>query len=66
MLKKGDDNKPKKLHIEIMPANYKHMESYLETYNNNADRVTPCIKYAHVINEALHRYLQQRGGKKHV
>lgn len=51
----------KKLHVEVVPANWKRMKRYLKAYNEDQDRATPRIKYAHVINEALLYYLQHQG-----
>lgn len=46
----------KKLHIEIMPANWKAIENHIEAYNANPLRSTPVLKYADVINRAIDEF----------
>ena len=50
----------KKLHVEIMPANWRRMKEYIEEYNADLRRITPRYKPADVINLALSRYLKTR------
>jgi hypothetical protein len=57
---RSDKAKAKKLHIEIMPANWGRLNDYIEEYNEDPERVTPKIKYGHVINEALRLYFKKR------
>ena len=56
----GDKKVAKKLHVEIMPANWQRMKEYIEEYNADLRRVTPRYKPADVINLALSRYLKAR------
>lgn len=58
--KKNGKKKPTKLHVEIPLANWARIEAYLKAYNEDEGRVTPKIKPAHVINEALVQYLAGR------
>jgi hypothetical protein len=51
----------KKLHVEVVPSNWKRMKRYIKAYNEDENRVTPRIKYAHVINEALVYFLGRYG-----
>jgi hypothetical protein len=37
------------------------MKRYIKAYNEDENRVTPRIKYAHVINEALVYFLGRYG-----
>jgi len=53
----------KKLHVEIVPANWKRMKRFLKAYNEDQNRLTPRIKYAHVINEALLFHLGRGAGR---
>jgi hypothetical protein len=48
----------KKLHVEIMPANWHRMKDYIASYNVDLRRVTPRYKPADVINLALSQYLK--------
>ena len=52
----------RKLHVEITPANWHRMKSYIEAYNENPRRVTPRYKPADLINLALFAYLKDRKG----
>ena len=47
----------RKLHVEIARGNWKRLAAFIEAYNRDPGRVTPKIKPAHVINDALARYL---------
>ena len=58
--KKNGKKKPTKLHVEIPGANWDRIEAYLEAYNEDEGRMTPKIKPAHVINEALVHFLTKR------
>jgi len=58
---KNDNVKPAKLHLEIPRANWDRVESYLKAYNEDAGRMTPKIKLAHVVNLALAQFLSRRG-----
>ena len=62
MAKQLKPHKPKsdKLHVEIPRANWERIEAFLVAYNEDPGRLTPRIKLAHVINQALVLYLQQR------
>jgi hypothetical protein len=60
MAKDGKKDDVKKLHVEIMPANWDRLEAYLHRYNDDPERITPRIKYAHVINQALHLYFRKK------
>jgi hypothetical protein len=59
MLKKKKEikKKPDKLHVELTKANWERLKSHIEAYNLHEGRVTPKIKPAHVINQALLDYL---------
>ena len=57
---KAPKRKPGKLHVEIPRANWERIEDFLVAYNEDPGRLTPRIKLAHVINQALVLYLQQR------
>ena len=46
-----------KLHLEIAAGNWKKMEAHIKEYNDSPSRVTPKIKIADVINQALVKYL---------
>ena len=59
---KGARKKPGKLHVEIPRANWTRMEAYLKGYNDDPGRMTPKLKVAHIINEALVQYLSGRCG----
>ncbi len=61
MPKKKIENKTKKLHIEIMPANWSRLQAHIEAYNEDPERDAPRIKYAHVINAALRAYFMEKG-----
>jgi len=50
-------SKNRKLHFELTPANNRRIEDYIEAYNKDPDRVTPKIKTADVVNQALDRWL---------
>ena len=50
----------KKLHVEIMPANWHRMKDFIEEYNADIRRVTPRFKPADVINLALSQYLKSK------
>jgi len=50
----------KKLHVEIMPANWHRMKDYIEQYNADLRRMTPRYKPADVINLALSQYLKSK------
>jgi hypothetical protein len=57
-VKKSDKEKSsEKLHVEIAAGNWKKMEEYINGYNDSPNRVTPKIKIADVINQALVKYL---------
>lgn len=58
--KKNGKKKPTKLHIEIPQTNWERIEAYLKAYNEDEGRMTPKIKLAHVINQALVQYLAGR------
>ncbi len=63
MVKAGKSEKPRstKLHVEIPRANWERIEAYLKAYNEDAGRMTPKFKLAHVVNLALVQYLTGRG-----
>jgi len=46
-----------KLHFELTPANNKRLEAYIDSYNRNPGRVTPKIKTADVVNQAMDTWL---------
>lgn len=50
-------SKNRKLHFELSPANNQRLKEYIESYNKDPDRVTPKIKTADVVNQALDRWL---------
>jgi len=52
--------KSTKIHVEIPQANWERIESYLKAYNEDEGRMTPKIKPAHVINQALAEFLTGR------
>ena len=54
---KSPKPKPAKLHVEIPRANWERVEAYLQAYNEDAGRMTPKIKLAHVVNMALVQFL---------
>jgi hypothetical protein len=58
---KPDKKKPGKLHVEIPKANWARLEAVIKAYNEDPARLTPKIKPAHVINEALVHFLSGRG-----
>jgi len=60
ILIRGECRVAKKLHVEIMPANWHRMKSYIEEYNADIRRVTPRYKPADVINLALSQYLKSK------
>lgn len=62
MAKQAKKAKPKsgKLHVEIPRANWERIEAYVQAYNDDASRLTPRIKAAHVINLALVKFLEGR------
>jgi hypothetical protein len=47
----------KKLHVEIARGNWKRLESYIDEFNKNPERIAPKMKQADVINKALAVYL---------
>jgi len=51
----------KKLHVEIARGNWKRLEKFIDDYNKDPERMTPKLKQADVINEALALYLQGDG-----
>ncbi len=53
-------SKDKKLHLEIMPKNERRIKEFIEEYNNNPGRITPCIKVPHVLNMAIFDFLEKR------
>lgn len=55
-------HKPRKLHVEITPANQRRIEAFLEEYNSDPARVTPRFKISHVVNRALDEFLSERVG----
>jgi hypothetical protein len=57
---RGGTTVAKKLHVEIMPANWHRMKDYITSYNADLRRVTPRYKPADVINLALSQYLKGR------
>lgn len=57
---KSSKKKPGKLHVEIPKANWARLEAYLKAYNEDPGRLTPKLKPAHVINQALVHYLSGR------
>lgn len=58
MLKKKETKKKTgKLHVELTQANWERLKAHVEAYNQDEGRVTPKIKPAHVINQALLEYL---------
>jgi hypothetical protein len=63
MVKAVKNAKPKstKLHVEIPRTNWERIEAYLKAYNEDAGRITPKYKLAHVVNLALVQYLTGRG-----
>ena len=56
----GENSMAKKLHVEIMPANWHRMKQFIEEYNADIRRVTPRYKPADVINLALSQYLKSK------
>jgi hypothetical protein len=50
----------KKLHVEITPSNWHRMKDFIDSYNQDARRVTPRYKPADVINMALFTYLKAK------
>jgi hypothetical protein len=52
--------KSDKIHMVIPIVNFERIETYLKSYNENEGRVTPEIKFFHVINQALVQYLTGR------
>lgn len=67
--KKASKSKKKgsaeKLHVEIAPGNWARLEGRLKSYNNSPDRITPKIKPADVVNEALARFLKMGEALSH-
>ncbi len=53
--------KTKKLHLEMTRRNIELVTEAIDQYNSNTERVTPEIKFDHVINEAINSYLKKRG-----
>jgi hypothetical protein len=53
-------DKNKKLHFEVLPDNWDKINHYIESYNKDPKRVTPKIKYSHVVNEAIHLFLKKQ------
>lgn len=49
--------KTRKLHFELTPANNRRIEAYIDAYNKDPGRVTPKIKTADVVNQALDGWL---------
>lgn len=49
--------KAHKLHFELTPANHRRIRDYIDAYNKDPDRVSPKIKVADVVNQALDRWL---------
>jgi hypothetical protein len=58
--KKERKKKPAKLHIEVTQANWERLKAYIDAYNASEARVTPKIKPAHAINQALVEFLSER------
>jgi hypothetical protein len=58
--KKDDKKKAVNLHVEITHGNWNRLKAYLEDYNLGEARVTPKIKPAHAINQALVEFLSGR------
>ena len=58
--KKDDKKKAAKLHVELTHGNWERLKAYIERYNLDEARVTPKIKPAHAINQALVEYLSGR------
>jgi len=54
----------KKLHVEIARGNWKRLESYIDEFNKNPERMTPKMKQADVINKALAAYLGADAAEK--
>jgi hypothetical protein len=54
----------KKLHVEIARGNWKRLESYIDEFNKNPERMAPKMKQADVINKALEAYLQAGAAEK--
>ncbi|MFZ4513675.1 MAG: hypothetical protein ACOYNX_08630 [Geothrix sp.] len=57
---KPTKRKSSKLHVEIPRTNWERIEAYLKSYNEDEGRMTPKLKLAHVVNQALVQYLAQR------
>ena len=57
---KAPKRKPGKLHVEIPRANWERIEAYLKAYNDDEGRMTPKLKLADVVNQALVHYLARR------
>ena len=60
ILLEGEKSVAKKLHVEIMPANWQRMKDYILEYNADIRRMTPRYKPADVINLALSLYLKSK------
>ncbi len=60
ILFRGENGVAKKLHVEIMPANWQRIKDYIMDYNADIRRTTPRFKPADVINLALSQYLKSK------
>lgn len=56
-MSKKSSEKDRKLHVEIMPANWNRLQAYIAEYNADPARTSPRIKTKHVVNWALDLYL---------
>jgi hypothetical protein len=57
---KATKKRPSKLHVEIPRANWERIEAYLKAYNEAEGRMTPKLKLADIVNQALVQYLAGR------
>ena len=58
--KKNGKKKSTKLHLELPLANWERIQVHLKAYNEEEGRLTPKIKLAHVVNQALVQFLTGR------
>jgi len=57
----GKKGKSEKIHFEIAPGNLRRLEDYLNRYNLSPERMTPKLKVADVVNEALVEFIRSHG-----
>lgn len=58
MSKNSKEKTSEKIHVEIAMGNWTRMEDYIQSYNDSPERMTPRIKPADVVNDALAKYLK--------